>query len=493
VVGGLTVAAVVAGIVGVGALGDSVTGHSAVWDPRVADLARFVEDERGLTFDHPVTIDFLSEEAYRQRSRADAVLDDGEDRSARNAEVTRLRALGLASGDVDMAEVAERMGASGTLAYYDPARKRVNVRGTDLTLRVEVTLVHELTHVLQDQNFDLARIYRRIAVKAAADLDRRATGDAAEVETAMARSSFDAAVVGFQALIEGDAVRVANAYVDELPAAEQEEYLADLREAADRAEDELNEVPNALLAFRDVPYSLGQPLVDLVAADGSNSAVDAMIDDLPATEEHLLNPLTYLDSQGPGDLDLPSEPVGAAETRGVGTMGAVELYLVLGQRIDPLVALEAADGWSNATFRSYDEGGRSCVDLVVDGDTPGDDQQLASAFAVWAAAAEPATGTRATPRGDGTTQVHACDPGPDGPAVDARARDLLQLAGARSRIAASTAAAGRHPEAAWAAGDCFVHEVTLDQIITANELGEPYPAELQAVIDHALSTCDATK
>jgi hypothetical protein len=493
VVGGLTVAAVVAGIVGVGALGDSVTGHSAGWDPRVADLARFVEDERGLAFDHPVAIDFLSEEAYGQRSRADAVLDDGEERSARDAEVTRLRALGLASGDVHMGEVAERMGVSGTLAYYDPARKRVNVRGTDLTLMVEVTLVHELTHALQDQNFDLARVYRRIAVEAAADIDRRATGDPAEVETAMARSNFDAAVVGFQGLIEGDAVRVANAYVDELPVAEQDGYLADLREAADKAQDALSDVPIALLAFRDVPYRLGQPLVDLVAADGGNPAVDAMVDDLPATEEHLLDPLTYLDGEGPGDLDPPSEPVGAAETRGVGTMGAVELYLVLGQRIDPLVALEAADGWSNATFRSYEEGGRSCIDLVVDGDTPGDDQQLASAFAVWAAAAKPATGTRATPRGDGTTQVHACDPGPDGPPVDARARDVLQLAGARSRIAASTAAAGRDPEAAWAAGDCVVHQVTFDQIITANELGEPYPADLQAAIDQALSTCDATK
>ena len=39
---------------------DDGPGHPDEWDPRVADLAAFVEDERGLDFDHPVYVDFLT-------------------------------------------------------------------------------------------------------------------------------------------------------------------------------------------------------------------------------------------------------------------------------------------------------------------------------------------------------------------------------------------------------------------------------------------------
>ena len=38
--------------------------HPDEWDGRVEDLAAFVEDERGLEFDHPVTVEFLSEDEY---------------------------------------------------------------------------------------------------------------------------------------------------------------------------------------------------------------------------------------------------------------------------------------------------------------------------------------------------------------------------------------------------------------------------------------------
>src|SRR3546814_12649663 len=38
---------------------DSGPDHPDTWDPRVAQLVELVEDERALTFDHPVPVDFL--------------------------------------------------------------------------------------------------------------------------------------------------------------------------------------------------------------------------------------------------------------------------------------------------------------------------------------------------------------------------------------------------------------------------------------------------
>src|SRR5262245_50490690 len=43
---------------------DDTSEQATTWDPRVEDLVKFVEDTRGLTFDHPVPIEFLSEQAF---------------------------------------------------------------------------------------------------------------------------------------------------------------------------------------------------------------------------------------------------------------------------------------------------------------------------------------------------------------------------------------------------------------------------------------------
>ena len=76
------------------------------------------------------------------------------------------------------------------------------MRGTDLDdVDVRVTLVHELTHALQDQHFDLTK------------LDRG-------VET----SGEDFALT---ALVEGDATSVEDDYLFSLPDDEQDAYFAE--------------------------------------------------------------------------------------------------------------------------------------------------------------------------------------------------------------------------------------------------------------------------
>src|SRR5687768_1265701 len=67
---------VIAAVVAIGAVSAVVKlrsdeDHPDEWDPRVADIAAFVEDERGLDFDHPVFVDFLSAEEYTEASTSD--------------------------------------------------------------------------------------------------------------------------------------------------------------------------------------------------------------------------------------------------------------------------------------------------------------------------------------------------------------------------------------------------------------------------------------
>jgi hypothetical protein len=475
--------------------------HPDEWDPRVADLAAFVAAERGLGFEHPVHVDFLTHDEYSDAVRVDRGALTDEDRAEMDGAVATLRALGLASGEVDLFDAGNDLVDGGTLAFYHPGRERITVRGTELTVDVEVTLVHEMTHALQDQHFDLDRIQREIYAGtdlAAAAGDPADDPDDPDGEAGLAASAATAAFAGYQALIEGDAVRIENAYVESLSDRDLEDYVSSFRQALEQADADLGEVPAAMRAFQAAPYVLGQPLVDLVAADGGNAGVDEMFDDHPTTEEHLLDPLTYVARERPTELPLPNpaeaagddaEAEAEAEVIDQGTMGAVELYVVLAERIDPHVALDAADGWAGATFVSYEAGDRTCVRVLVDGDTTEDDRQLRSALTAWVQAAPAATDASVQDLGPGRTQVESCDPGTAGAAGNERALDVLTVPAVRSQVTFFEVDAGADLEAAWTAGDCFVHELTFDQLVTINELTTDPPPDLQAVIDTAFATC----
>ncbi len=173
--------------------------HPDEWDPRVADLAAYVEDERELGFDHPVHVDFLTPAEYTEATTGGDDLSEEQERDDLEVFASQLRALGVASGDIDLYEAFNAVVDGGTLAFYDPTDERIRVRGTEMTVGLEVTLVHELTHALQDQRFELDRLRDP-------SIDSGASS-------------------AFRALGEGDAVRVENAYIEEeLDEAEQADY-----------------------------------------------------------------------------------------------------------------------------------------------------------------------------------------------------------------------------------------------------------------------------
>src|SRR2546430_4207437 len=79
------------------------------------------------------------------------------------------RALGFIGGKVDLLRAYETHQTSGTLAYYDPDRQEIIVRGTALDVAHRVTVAHELTHVLQDQHFDLRALQKRATASETGD------------------------------------------------------------------------------------------------------------------------------------------------------------------------------------------------------------------------------------------------------------------------------------------------------------------------------------
>jgi hypothetical protein len=354
--------------------------HPDQWDPRVADLAAFVEDERGLSFEHPVYVDFLTADEYTAETTDD---EEDEDRDELDRYAGELRALGVASGPLDLFTAFNQVSDGGTLAFYDPTEQRIRVRGTEMTVGLEVTLVHELTHALQDQQFDLDRIY--------GDLDSSSS-------------------TAFRGLAEGDALRIEDAYVeDELSPTEQEGYDAEYADDLADSEVATADVPPYVSAIFSAPYALGQPFVMMLLNDDGNDRVDSAFEEPPTTEEHLFDPVSFLADEGSVDeVDLGIDD---EERFDEGPFGATSWYLFLAERIDPHVAFEAALGWNGDAFAAVERDGVTCVRLAFVGDTEDDEDEMAAALEQWVDAM-PGDAAEID-EVDGQPVLDACDPGED--------------------------------------------------------------------------------
>ena len=436
--------------------GDDGPSHPDAWDPRVDELAAFVEQERELDFDHPVHVDFLTPEEYSAATRtSEADLTDEE--RADMEELTEVfRSLGLLSGEVDLFEGVNDLMDTGTLAYYDPATERITVRGTEMTIDLQVTLVHELTHALQDQHFDLGRLE-----------SFESSGEAA----------------AFRAVVEGDASLVETRYVEQLSVADrdayEQTYLEQLEDAA------LDEIPSILMASFGAHYALGEPLVGIVQERDGWDGVDDMLREPPTTEVELFHPTRFLDGFEPVLVEAV-EPADGDTAIDEGDFGAITLYLMLAARMDHITAMEATDTWAgDAYLTSRSSSGSVCTEVVL---AARDADILSGALDTWVAGAPPESSASVERAGDRLT-LRSCDPGSAvtvEPVTDPM--DAIAVPATRSFIIYAVVLAGMDA----AVGTCVADDVLAT--VPLELLSDPDPdddaiAEIQASMGRSMQSC----
>lgn len=446
---------------GVAAKGGKDTGkpsHPKQWDPRVAELADFVEAERDLRFKHPVHVDFLDAAAFRKEVTQDRedLTDDEKD------ELEALeglgRAIGLISGDFDLLDAGNDLAGDGVLAFYESETKRVTVKGSDdLTVSVRATLVHELTHALQDQHFDLGRL--------------------GELET-------DGADSAFQAVVEGDATRIENLWVKELSEEDQAAYEEQSAAVAGEAEAGLADVPEWLRALFGAPYALGLPFVEAVVADGGSKALDRAFKTPPVSEEQVVNPGRYLTRDVPAKVAAPKPGAGQKKVD-QSDFGLLGWVVVLAERLPATEVIKAIDGWDGDAFLSFTENGRTCVQVRVVGDGDSETADFAEVLESWVDGLGDATAER-----DGRFAVlNSCEPragqSPAPPGADpVGAETILGRLATRSTLFAGTLGQGASAADAECYAATFVGDLS-DEDLTAAEA----TPELEALATKAAQAC----
>jgi hypothetical protein len=346
------------------------------WPPGTADVIAFVEKTRGLTFSHPVPIDFLPSDEFAARMNAKVKISAA-DQAMLDVDLHIERALGLVQGQIDLAQAIRSYESQAVIGLYDGQSGHLWVRGSDLNPFVRTTLAHELTHALQDEHF---RIFQR---------SRNMTPDQKEA---------------FQALYEGDAHTVEQAYFDQLSDSDKAAYNAAQASLSSKAD--LTGVPQQLQDDVGTPYEFGPTFVAALRAAGGVDELNRAFEHPPSTFEEVLDPTLYTMGNGQRPVPIPALHSGERALKADFTFTKLDLLEVLGDRIGYDAAVAGASGWERGALRAFSKGGMECV--RVDGLTS-DPTKLDGAFAQWATADGHATVSES---GD-IVQLVACDPGPD--------------------------------------------------------------------------------
>lgn len=414
-----------------GVLRSTAAGAATPWDPRIRPIAEEVEHLRGLKFEHPVPVQFLPEAVFEKRVTVDQEKLSAADKADIRRSEAQLRSLGLLGDDVNLLDSVSSLQTSGALAYYDPETKRAVVRGKELDASKKVTLAHELTHALQDQHFDLAKL-RRIA-------EHNHSSDA------------------LKALVEGDAVRVQQLYAAQLSSAERAEYdttrSAGARAALAKATSE--GVPSSLVTLFQSPYTLGPLMLQVVAAAKGEHAIDRLFRDPPKTDAAFLTPTTLVTGTEPMRVAPPELASGETADGKPDSFGAFALYLILAARSDPVTALPVADGWAGDSMVTFRRNGTTCVRASFASRTDGASAKLRDALEQWAA--QGPAGAADVHQGGRLTTLNACDPGAAGTSPDTSVA-ALTVVGVRNGLLATLAGQGLDIETA----DCTANGVVQD-------------------------------
>jgi hypothetical protein len=288
------------------------------------DLLAYVEEARGLDFKERPVVEALAPAEYEARVREGFVEDLDEERESVEDATDFYAALGLVDPDIDMVEVLEDYFSGATLGVYDSETGELLVRGDRLTPGLQVTIVHELVHALDDQWFGLDR----------PGLDDRD----------------DEAGFAFSALSEGDATRIHEEFVGAMAPETLQDYLAE--QAATLPDFDPSALPSVLLLEDRLLYVSGAEFAGAVAQAGGNAEVDAAFEEPPTTTEEILEPDVFLGGQALVEVPDP-EADGAVVERGVA-----------GQFLLGLLT-DAPDGsgpeWSGDRYVQWTDGEVRCV------------------------------------------------------------------------------------------------------------------------------------
>ncbi|MGD2251583.1 MAG: hypothetical protein PVF70_01565 [Anaerolineales bacterium] len=287
---------------------------------------------RGLVPTGPVERNLLSSEELRQYVLDDLLADYSPEEATIDTHVLSL--LGLLEPGFDLLTLYIDLYSEQVAGFYDPIAKQLFVvSGATFGGTAQMSYVHEYTHVLQDQVYDLQ--YGLEYDDQACDQD----------------SERCAAIL---ALIEGDAMLVSEQW---LRTYATDQDLADIfADALEMESPVLLGAPDFLKEDLLFPYIHGLAFVRQLYLSGGWAAVDAAYLNPPLSTEQILHPERYPNDR-PIDLVVPGSITDHLDQGWTeldwGVIGEWYFRLMLAQHLPTDIATAAAAGWGGDYYLAF--------------------------------------------------------------------------------------------------------------------------------------------
>ena len=273
-----------------------------------------IETIRGLSFDGDVTIEVLTREEYQETTNQRV------DETQRTWENLRWQALFIIGDDRDAVEVVDAAFATGVQGFYSPSENRVVVVSDDEQATVNKgTLIHELVHALQDQQFGLG----------------------SDAQTTDGELAYDG-------LLEGEAELIPERYFDRCTGI----WHCLIPETEPGETDVPIGVQRVLLA----PYTEGPKFIDAIYDRGGWDAVNALYNATPQTGSEILHPERY--PTAPANITVPDrstddwERLSQPQTDRLGEIAVHAMFAHNGITATPYRD-SYSNGWAGDEFVPY--------------------------------------------------------------------------------------------------------------------------------------------
>jgi len=299
---------------------------------------------RGLNFKDKITTNFMTRDDLGKYNLATFKRDNPPEEIAKYEKI--FEAFGFTQPGFSLLDTYVKLYTEQVLGFYDPDTKKFYIVTEDpskgASPLAKFTAEHELTHALQDQNYDLNKL-RPI---------RKPTD----------KEGNDDRDLAITALIEGDAVQSQNLWLTQrfLSSSELNELI---KETQNYSSDSLNQAPAILRDSLEFPYNEGLAFVTNLYKQGGWPGVNkAWKEYPPVSTSQILNFDKYQKKIEPVKVDL-SDLTGTLgdgwKSLDINTMGEFQTRIWLKGQLTVDQATKGASGWAGDRYQVLDKDGKA--------------------------------------------------------------------------------------------------------------------------------------
>ncbi len=314
----------------------------------VDEITTFASEDSGFPRKTSVKRRLISQDEAEAWFRQRLANSEYTERLAR-AEVS-MKKFGLLPREFDLKEFVVKSERQGVAGFYDEETKMISLLNWVAADTQKPILAHELTHALQDQNYDL-----KAWQKAAEKKNSGKTGALAmdDQESTTAR----------HAVVEGQAMVV---FMDYMLAPlhrtlkDTPGIIAAMEEPSVVAAIDTELVHNAPVVFREAgsfPYRDGLLFeAALLEKGGKKLAFAGVFAHPPKTTHEVLQPKTYLEAEQLVPVTIPDmQPLlgGKYEVYDTGSFGELDVRALLKQLGEKRLANDIASAWQGGSYVTF--------------------------------------------------------------------------------------------------------------------------------------------